>query len=57
MKKGKTIFFILLAIGAVVTACFLFIHRNVIKALIKGEELPEIPEGHPQCCPLTKENQ
>ena len=37
-------------------ACFLFslgicvgIHRRVIKALITGGELPEMPEGHIPC--------
>ena len=30
------------------TGYFLGIHHRVIEALIKGEELPEAPEGH--CC-------
>ena len=30
------------------TGYFLGVHHRVIEALIKGEELPEAPEGH--CC-------
>ena len=29
---------------------FIGIHRNVIKAWLKGEELPEMPAGHCHCC-------
>ena len=28
---------------------FIGIHRNVIKAWMKGEELPEMPAGHCHC--------
>ena len=28
---------------------FIGIHRNVIKAWLKGEELPEMPAGHCHC--------
>ena len=29
---------------------FIGIHSNVIKAWMKGEELPEMPAGHCHCC-------
>ena len=29
---------------------FIGIHRNVIKAWIRGEELPKVPKGHGHCC-------
>lgn len=54
MKKGSKIVIIVVAVFAVLLSCFLFIHRRVIAAMIKGEELPPLPEGHPRCCPYCK---
>ena len=53
MKVKKRIAIILGIIGGIqllLLGCFAFLHRNVIKALIRGDELPELPEGHPRCC-------
>lgn len=47
MKK-KTWVYILLAVIAALIACFAYIHRRVIRAAIKGEELP--PSPHKHCC-------
>lgn len=52
MKKRTVILIAIVSVVAAIMGAFLFIHRNVIKALIKGEELPELPEGHPTCCVL-----
>jgi hypothetical protein len=41
MKKN----IILVLIGMLVTACA-FVHRNVIKAIIRKEEMPKAPEWH-----------
>ena len=56
MKKGTIIAIAIGTIIAAVLAVFLHIHRNVIFALLKGDDLPEVPEGHPEVCPLTKRN-
>ena len=45
MSKGFIGFVGGLAAGAVLTMAYL--HRDVITAAIKGEELPEAPEGCP----------
>lgn len=42
MKK-KTIFIIVIL---VVLTVFVFIHRRVIRALIKGEPMPKAPSWH-----------
>lgn len=54
MKKKTAIIIAIVSAVAAIMGAFLFIHRNVIKALIKGEELPELPEGHLACCVLKK---
>ena len=50
MKKKNLIILIVSAVIITLLAVFAYIHRNVIKAMIKGEELPALPEGHPHCC-------
>ena len=42
MKALKRI----LACLGLFTVCFVVIHRNVIKASLKGEEIPEAPAWH-----------
>lgn len=37
---------VLVACGSFLCGACLGIHRNVIKALIKGEEMPEAPAWH-----------
>ena len=54
--KTRRIFLIISITQCVLAACFLFLHRNVIKALIKGEEVPELPKWHPHCCVLQKQD-
>ena len=46
MKK-----FIAFACGVCVgfTAVLLYLHRGLIAAAVRGEELPEAPEGCPAC--------
>ena len=47
MKKILKIMLILTILGCI---CYmLYVHRRVIKAIITGEELPEMPEGHFAC--------
>ncbi len=48
MKNAKKWIYIALGIIAALVACWAFIHRRVIRALIKGEELPPCP--HKFCC-------
>ncbi|MBQ7992744.1 MAG: hypothetical protein IJM63_01105 [Solobacterium sp.] len=48
MKKN----IILVLIGALLTCCT-FVHRNVIKAIIKKEPLPKAPKWH---CWVPEEN-
>ncbi|MCR4611238.1 MAG: hypothetical protein K5644_05000 [Lachnospiraceae bacterium] len=37
-------------IGLFVCAGYMIgVHRNVIKAYFKGEKLPKLPKGHPDC--------
>ncbi|MBR6115249.1 MAG: hypothetical protein IKQ10_08755 [Oscillospiraceae bacterium] len=47
MKK-KSWICIILAVVAALAACWAFIHRRVIRALIRGEEIPPCP--HKCCC-------
>ncbi len=49
MKKQdiKNILWILCLICLVCCTIFAYIHRRVIKAALKGEELPPLPAGHP----------
>ncbi len=54
MSSKRKIVIIICAVLVALVGCFAFIHRRVIKALILGEELPELPEGHPECCKLTR---
>ncbi len=35
-----------LLVIAVLLACCAFVHRRVIRALIKGEEMPKAPKWH-----------
>ena len=42
MKKGTIITLIILALAG----CFLYTHRRVIKAFIKGEPMPQAPKWH-----------
>ncbi len=46
---------LLLVLFLVALGFFLGVHRRVILAKIKGEELPEPPEGH--CCHGKKEEE
>ncbi len=50
MKKFLKIMLILTILGCI--AYLVYVHRNVIKALINGEELPEMPLAH--CCDFSK---
>lgn len=50
MKRRTIIIIAIVSAISAILGAFLIIHRNVIKALIRGEELPELPEGHPACC-------
>ena len=50
MKTWKIIVIAIASVIASATAVFLIIHRRVIMAWIKGEELPEPPKWHPFCC-------
>ena len=36
--------------GAFCTGFMVGVHRKVIKALVTGSEMPELPEGHPHFC-------
>ena len=49
MKTWKIIVIAIASVIASVTAAFLIIHRRVIMAWIKGEELSEPPKWHPFC--------
>lgn len=51
MSKGFLGFIGGLAAGAVLTMAY--IHREVITAAIKGDELPEAPKG----CPFSKDDE
>ena len=46
MKKALQILLIVIAVAC---GLFLFIHRRVIAAYLKGEPLPEAPEWHKTC--------
>lgn len=48
MKKNL----IRMAVGALLVLCCGFTHRRVIKAVIKGEEMPKAPAWH---CWLPKD--
>ena len=45
MKKNIVVW-IIICLCALCLGCLLFIHRNVIKALVNGEELPKAPKWH-----------
>lgn len=49
MKTWKIILIVIASVIASVSAAFLVIHRRVILAWIRGEELPEPPKWHPHC--------
>ncbi len=49
MSTKKLIIIIVTSVIAAMLAAFLFIHRRVILAMIRGEELPEAPEWHKHC--------
>jgi len=44
------------AAGLVCTGYMIGVHRNVIRAYLTGGPMPELPDGHPQVCPMTKNN-
>lgn len=48
----KSIFGFIGGVCAGASLVMLYLHRDVIKAAIKGEELPEAPEG----CPAFKKD-
>ena len=48
MKVGKILLWTLAALCCGWVAYMVFVHRNVIKAAIKGEPLPAAPKG--KCC-------
>ncbi len=48
LKVGKFLLWALLAALCGCLAYMVFVHRHVILAAIKGEPLPECPEG--SCC-------
>ena len=52
LKLGGKLLLVLCLVGF---GFFLGVHRRVILAKIKGEELPEPPEGH--CCHGKKEEE
>lgn len=47
MKKVLKIMLFLTILGCI--CCMLYVHRRVIKDIITGEELPEMPAGHFNC--------
>ena len=49
MKVGRFLFWALVTALCCGLAYMVFVHRKVIIAAIKGEALPERPEG--KCCP------
>ena len=49
MKVGRFLFWALVTALCCGLTYMVFVHRKVIIAAIKGEALPERPEG--QCCP------
>ena len=49
MKVGKFIFWALVTVLCACVTYMVFVHRRVIRAAIKGEPLPERPDG--KCCP------
>ena len=49
MKVGKILLCVLAAALCGCLTYFVFVHRNVIKAAMKGEPLPKAPGG--KCCP------
>ena len=50
MKVGKFLFWALVATLCGCLTYMVFAHRKVIIAAIKGEPLPERPDG--KCCPM-----
>ena len=48
MKVGKFLFWALVTAFCCCLTYMVFVHRHVIIAAIKGESLPEPPEG--KCC-------
>lgn len=48
MRVGKFILWALMIALCVCTTYMVFVHRRVIRAAIKGEALPEHPDG--KCC-------
>ena len=48
MKVGKILLWTLVALCCGWVTYMVFVHRNVIKAAIKGEPLPAAPKG--KCC-------
>lgn len=50
MKKQdiRNILCVLCLLCLICCTIFVFIHRRVIRAALKGEELPPLPEGHPR---------
>lgn len=49
MKVGKFLFWALMTALCLFATYMVFVHRKVIIAAIKGEPLPERPDG--KCCP------
>ena len=47
MKLGKFLFWTLVTALCCCLTYLVFVHRHLIIAAIKGEPLPEIPEGAP----------
>ena len=47
MKVGKFLFWALVTALCCCLTYLVFVHRHLIIAAIKGEPLPEIPEGAP----------
>lgn len=45
MEK-KTLIIVLLCCFALFAGCMLFVHRRVIKAVMKGEPIPQAPAWH-----------
>ena len=50
MKVGRFLFWALVTALCCGLTYMVFVHRKVIIAAIKGEALPERPEG--KCCPI-----
>ena len=49
MKVGRFLFWALMVALCAFTTYMVFVHRKLIIAAIKGEPLPERPDG--KCCP------